>query len=727
MPIREKEQRSGTLDLTQLGVPELTGEFVSKHINDLRTLYGALEEGSELSGVRKLAQQRARAARVALHEVQQADEQGGDYLKRLRDAVLNNLNANSAELAVVNYRRLNGYDTERIERFSEEELSSLFTSSLRLHLLKTLELSPEQLLEQIFADEDLVKEIHGPRGYRKISSLLYGDRMRVAHDEVRKFCKKHGKNFRALEWPGMYFGRSTEYREKTTWLKKNFSSLIQHECPPQEAPFTTIPEKIKGIWGYIAFAEAVCGGNMSLAFTNMSVLCKAAGVSFRDLGWPSQFKGTSSEYREEIRWVKENFSSLTAADECVPQEEPFTEIPTNLRGLWGYIAFAEAKYGGDMQRAFMNMSALCKAAGMNFKMLGWPSKFNGNSSTYRQEIHWLKQNFSSLVSEECPIQGKRCAVLPKFLKGLWGYIAFAEAEYGGDMQKAFSNMSALCKAAGLEFKELGWPNQFHGNSRTYRRKIRWLSENFSSLTEKKCRSQQKTFRALPKSLRGVWGCVAFAEVEYDGDMQKAFSNMSALCKAANLDFQELEWPSQFHGSSTTYRHKIRWIRENFSHLTGGETKEEEKFTTLPESLRGLWGYIAVAEVEYKGDLHRAFTNMHALCEGAELEFKQLKWPQIFRGNTAEYREKMRWLKKNFGTLTQDECRPREEVFMLLPENLKGLWGQIAFAEAEYNGDMGKAFRNMSALCDATHLSFLAFEWPEHLTENTQTTRSRLAA
>ena len=57
------------------------------------------------------------------------------------------------------------------------------------------------------------------------------------------------------------------------------------------------------------------------------------------------------------------------------------------------------------------------------------------------------------------------------IKGHLGYANVAALFFRGSMQKAFLQMSALCKALGLPFERLEWGNQFNGDAKEFREKI----------------------------------------------------------------------------------------------------------------------------------------------------------------------------------------------------------------------------------------------------------------
>ncbi|MCI5066547.1 hypothetical protein MRY87_12560 [bacterium] len=479
-PTDKRKQPQRGLDLTQLGLPQLSRESTGQFIGEMKDLYNDESSPSsqqdELTALHSLAQKLARRAREALEVLQheQAEERQHEekkYLSLLKNALVQALDPPDTERPrIINIRRLNTVSPQTIESFSEREIADFFITSLRMKMLQACEVSPQDILHTVLSDQEIAPQIYGAHGYRRVATLLFGGNMFVAHQEVSKFCKANQISFQSLGWPSSFKGTATHYREKLRWIKKEFSHLTAIECPPQSETFSKLPESLKGPWGYIAYAEAEYGGDMKKAFQNMSALCKAAGVDFKDLKWPAQFQGISSEYRKYIKEFSEHFATHTK-QECPAQENRYTELPLHLKGPWGYIAYAEAKCGGSMGKAFINMSALCKAAGVDFKALDWPPEFHGSSLQFRNGMKQLSENFSTLTERDCPRQETPFTELPRHIKGLWGYIAYAEAEYDGDMLKAYLNMNSLCQAIGVDATLLKWPPLYRQNSLQYRKTI----------------------------------------------------------------------------------------------------------------------------------------------------------------------------------------------------------------------------------------------------------------
>lgn len=184
---------------------------------------------------------------------------------------------------------------------------------------------------------------------------------------------------------------------------------------------------------------------------------------------------------EADRYLKD---LLLSADEV---NQHITE--TALYGTNGYIWVARIFYGGNMQKAFINASAL----GFNTKEAGWQS-FKGTTTEYTATKNWLAQHHEELSGEA-------------------GYKLFADVFYGGDMKKAIENASTL----GFNTKEAGW-QQFKGTTQHYDELVNYVAANSSELS-------------------GASGQLMVADEFYKGNTRRAFVNISA----AGFDTKRLGW------------------------------------------------------------------------------------------------------------------------------------------------------------------------------------------
>jgi len=158
-------------------------------------------------------------------------------------------------------------------------------------------------------------------------------------------------------WKHRIIGRMREQilgLERKIDVERSLSILLKND---------PLPPTILGTKGYMRVSELLCAGNMLKAYKLMSSVCKAEGVNFKKLEWGAQFAGSTREFnalREELR---ENKDSL--------QE-------SGLSGLNGYVKFAEERCAGSMLKAYLLMSSVCKAEGIDFKQLNWGVCFHGS-------------------------------------------------------------------------------------------------------------------------------------------------------------------------------------------------------------------------------------------------------------------------------------------------------------------------------------------------------------
>ncbi|MCB0318093.1 MAG: hypothetical protein KDD56_05000, partial [Bdellovibrionales bacterium] len=94
------------------------------------------------------------------------------------------------------------------------------------------------------------------------------------------------------------------------------------------------------------------------------------------------------------------------------------------------------------------------------------------------------------------------------------------------------------------------------------------------------------------NIKGIFGYRAIATLFSNGSMKKAYLQMSALCKALNLEFKDLEWGNAYHGRSQEFREELKFLKANWNTLIAADTKPKDKYTSLPENLKGIFGYIA---------------------------------------------------------------------------------------------------------------------------------------
>ena len=245
----------------------------------------------------------------------------------------------------------------------------------------------------------------------------------------------------------------------------------------------------KGMEGYALFSERHFVGNMQKAYVNTSAILDKK--RFQELGW-QQFPGKVSEYRE----LRSKVLDVEG------------ELYLEYKGMEGYALFSERHFVGNMQKAYMNISAILDKK--RFQELGWQA-FQGRVSEYKE-----------LKSKILDVEGE----LYLEYKGMEGYALFSERHFVGNMQKAYMNISAILggvksvRELGLDWKKFqGSVNQFHA--------LKGLFDRYTV-----------------KQLKGSEGQGQVAGKIFNGDRRKTYDNVSILREELLGDrkaFNELKW------------------------------------------------------------------------------------------------------------------------------------------------------------------------------------------
>jgi len=479
----------------------------------------------------------------------------------------------------------------------------------------------------VLVQNDPVPEIiMGTKGCMRVSELLCGGSMFKAYKLMSAVCKAEGIHFKKLEWGACFIGSVKEFNNLRAELAQNKHSL-------QRSSFF----KLKG---YVNFAEERCGGSMGKAYKLMSAVCKAEGIDFKKLEWGACFIGSAKEFSALRNELNENKHSL--------QKSSFF-------GLKGYLELAKERCSGSMLKAYMLISAVCKAEGIDFKKLEWNACFQGSVKEFNALRDELNENKHYLQKSS--------------FFGLKGYVNFAEERCASSMQKAYKLMSAVCKAERLDFKKLEWEACFNGNVKEFNALRDELNENSESLQS--------------SSLSGIHGYVKFAEERCAGRMQKAYLLMSAVCQAEGINFKKFEWGAQFGGSVKEFNELRNELNEN---------KESLQYSIFS----GIQGYVKFAEERCAGSMKKAYMLMSAVCKAEKIDFKKLEWEAKFNGSVKEFNVLRDELKNNKGFLQKS--------------SFVGLNGYVEFAEERCAGSMAKAYNHMSAVCKAEKIDFKKLEW-----------------
>ena len=323
-------------------------------------------------------------------------------------------------------------------------------------------------------------------------------------------------------------------------------------------------------------------------------------------------------------------------------EEPcrsvFNEITEKLKkvdinqykGWEGYVKFVEELEGTkSMDYVFNEVSEVLGPAKM--KGLQW-QRFSGTSEAFK--------NLKELLSLD---------VIEKY-KGMKGYVSFSEKYFEADMQKTYINVSSVLGGGSRLMKQLDW-QKYHGQV-----------SDFNKLREKVLKEDG----SIREEYKGSDGYALFTEKYFEGDMQKAYINVSSVLGGGSRLMKQLDW-QQYHGQVSDFNK----LREKILNEDG----------SIREEYKGSDGYALFAEKYFEGNMEKAYINVSAVLGGGSRLMKQLDWQQ-YQGQVSDFnkiREKV---------LNEDG---------LIREEYKGSDGYVLFAEKYFEGDMLKAYINVSAV------------------------------
>ena len=435
----------------------------------------------------------------------------------------------------------------------------------------------------------------GQEGYLKIADTYFKGNMRGAFETISSLLSS--VLFKKLGW--QYFkGTTSEFKELKNQILDEAGEL-KKEYIGQET-------------GYLQFADTYYGGEMKKAFENASSVLSS--VLFKKLGWQAFF-GTTSEFKELKNQILDEAGELKK--EYIGQET-------------GYLQFADTYYGGEMQKAFINVSSVLSS--VLFKKLGW-QQFKGTTSEFKELKNQILDEAGELKEE--------------YIGQETGYLQFADTYYGGEMKKAFENASSVLSS--VLFKKLGW-QQFKGTTSEFKELKNQILDEAGELKEEYI--GQET------------GYLQFADTYYGGEMKKAFMNASSVL--SSVLFKKLGW-QKFIGTTSEFKELKNQILDEV-----GELKEEY--------IGQETGYLQFADTYYGGEMQKAFENASSVL--SSVLFKKLRW-QAFFGTTSEFKE----LKNQI----------LDEAGELKKEYIGQETGYSQFADTYYGGEMQKAFENASSV------------------------------
>ena len=128
---------------------------------------------------------------------------------------------------------------------------------------------------------------------------------------------------------------------------------------------------------------------------------------------------------------------------------------------------------------------------------------------------------------------------------------------------------------------------------------------------------------LIKEYLGMDGYAKFVDKYFEGNMFKAFTNVSAVLDKGKM--AQLGW-QKFQGTT-----------EEFYQLRGWILNEKEE---LIKEYLGMDGYAKFVDKYFEGNMFKAFTNVSAVLDKGKMA--QLGW-QKFQGTTEEFYQLRGWI------------------------------------------------------------------------------------
>gem|GEM_PF-5785571 len=291
-----------------------------------------------------------------------------------------------------------------------------------------------------------------------------------------------------------------------------------------------------GIMGYKNFASNYCEGDMLRAHQLVSAVCKFNKLPFESLGW-SQFHGTVSDFENLGFAISNQFKEL--------------------HGIEGYKKFCQEHTEGDMQRGFVLVSAICKLSGLSFKDLNW-SLFAGTVSEFEELGSDVKITLQKVIEP--------------------GYFSPFLREHAEALQNKINEVALKMTTDPQLRAEVDKWQVFFKLSERFKERLKDF--NWDNLRQE----------SISSALLGMDGQRNFAIECTDGQMQKAFTIVSAFCALENINFERLGWNS-FAGTV-----------KQFDLIQEGISKLQE------DSKLDIWGFIL-----HKYGLIKKFvegTNLH---------------------------------------------------------------------------------------------------------------------
>ena len=376
-------------------------------------------------------------------------------------------------------------------------------------------------------------------------------------------------------------------------------------------------KKYKGMLGYANFAKKYFEGDMQKAYENVSAVLGGGSRLMKQLDWQAYLGQVSgfNELREKI--LNENGS-----------------IREEYKGSDGYALFTEKYFEGDMLKAYINVSAVLGGGSRLMKQLDW-QQYQGQVSDFNKLRDKILKEDGSIKEE---------------YKGSDGYANFAKKYFEGDMKKTYVNVSAVLGGSSRLMKQLDW-QAYHGQA-----------SDVNELREKILNEDG----SIREEYKGRDGYALFAEKYFEGDMKKAYKNVSAVLGGGSRLMKQLDWQA--------YQGQV----SDFNKL-GDKILNEDG--SIREEYKGSDGYALFAEKYFEGNMQKAYQNVSAVLGGGSRLMKQLDW-QAYLGSVSGFNKLRDKILNSDGSIK---------------EEYKGSDGYVNFVKKYFEGDMLKAYKNVSAV------------------------------
>ena len=475
-----------------------------------------------------------------------------------------------------------------------------------------------KLREKILNEDGSIREEYkGSDGYVLFAEKYFEGDMLKAYINVSAVLGGGSRLMKQLDWQA-YLGSVSEFNKLREKVLNEDGS---------------IREEYKGSDGYAMFAEKYFEGDMKKAYINVSAVLGGGSRLMKQLDW-QQYLGSVSDFNK-------------LRDKILNEDGSIRE---EYKGSDGYAMFAEKYFEGDMKKAYINVSAVLGGGSRLMKQLDW-QQYLGSVSDFNK----LREK---VLNEDGSIREE--------YKGSDGYVMFAEKYFEGNMEKAYINVSAVLGGGSRLMKQLDWQG--------YKGQV----SDFNKIREKILNEDG----SIREEYKGSDGYVLFAEKYFEGDMKKAYLNVSAVLGGGSRLMKQLDW-QQYQGQVSDFNK----LREKILNEDG----------SIREEYKGSDGYALFAEKYFAGNMQKAYLNVSAVLGGGSRLMKQLDW-QSYQGLVSEFNKLMDKILNKDG---------------LIKEEYKEMDGYVKFAKEHFEGDMQKAYLNVSAVLRGGSRLMKQLDWQQY--------------